>query len=54
MVHLIPVLSMKVDLITKSTAMMNNKADITYPCHTPDFTRKLLFEELPIVHFNSV
>lgn len=55
MVHLIPVLSsMKVDLTTQSPAMMNNKADITHPCHTPGFTRKLVFKELPIVHFNSV
>lgn len=38
--------SLGVYLIIQSTATMNNKADITHPCLTPDFTRKFLFEEL--------
>lgn len=45
---------MKVDHITQSTVMMIYKADITHPCLTPDFTIKLVFEELPKVHLNSV
>lgn len=44
----------RVDLITLTTAIMNNRGDITHPCLTLDFTRKLVFDILSTEHLNYV
>jgi hypothetical protein len=42
--------SVRVVLITQSTAIIKSTDDIAHPCLTPDFTRKLVSASELIVH----